>query len=324
MTLKQLGAFYWAATLGHFGAAATRLHLTPSTLSKRIAELEGELDCKLFNRSSQRVTLTAQGEVLIEHAKKMLNLESEIKAKLVAPISLRGLCRFGITELAAMTWLPKFIRRVRERYPELTLEPHVELTDLCERRLLRGELDFALIPGPSGVAGLHSTPVTTLKYSWLGSPDRIAPNTRLTPALFSEHPVMLLSRDAQLTKNINQWAADKQIEFQRALSCNSLMALIDMTIAGIGIGYFSNALIQPYVDAGLLNRLESDWELPTLTFCFTTRQDDNRHLNEAMREVLHEEIDFSQSGTSLRFLLEQQKGLQADMATSVQNIHRPG
>lgn len=50
MTLKQLEAFYWAATCVNFTVAAERVHLSVSSLSKRIAELEASLGVELFDR----------------------------------------------------------------------------------------------------------------------------------------------------------------------------------------------------------------------------------------------------------------------------------
>jgi DNA-binding transcriptional LysR family regulator len=61
MTLKQIEAFYWAAKLGSFAIAAQRLHVTQSSLSKRIAELEQSVGATLFdrtNRSAQEIRLT--------------------------------------------------------------------------------------------------------------------------------------------------------------------------------------------------------------------------------------------------------------------------
>ena len=74
MTLKQLQAFYWAATVASFGVAAERLHVSQSTLSKRIAELEGQLRKPLFDRSGHRAALTEAGEQLLPLARRMLGL----------------------------------------------------------------------------------------------------------------------------------------------------------------------------------------------------------------------------------------------------------
>lgn len=179
MTLKQLEAFYWTATLRNFASAATRLHLTPSTLSKRISELEAELDTRLFNRSSQRALLTASGERLIEHARHMLEIQNRIRTDVTPSSTFRGICRFGISELVATTWFPAFVRRVQSLFPELVLEPQVDFTARCERKLKRGEIDFAVIPGPAESTQLTSELICELDYTWTSSPERIQPNTEL-------------------------------------------------------------------------------------------------------------------------------------------------
>ena len=64
MTLKQLEAFYWAATCRNFAVAAQRVNLSLSSLSKRIAELEASLGQTLFDRAGHRAVLTEAGERL--------------------------------------------------------------------------------------------------------------------------------------------------------------------------------------------------------------------------------------------------------------------
>ena len=80
MTLKQLEAFYWAAKLGTFAIAAQRLHITQSSLSKRLIELETDLGQQLFDRNGRRATLTMAGEILLEQAGSMLEFERNIRA----------------------------------------------------------------------------------------------------------------------------------------------------------------------------------------------------------------------------------------------------
>ena len=100
MTLKQLEAFYWATKLGTFAIAAQRLHVTQSSLSKRIAELESDLGEALFDRSSKRAALTAAGENLLPHAQQMLEIELAIRSRLAdSRAAPQGLCRFGLSEL---------------------------------------------------------------------------------------------------------------------------------------------------------------------------------------------------------------------------------
>jgi DNA-binding transcriptional LysR family regulator len=106
MTLKQLEAFYLAATLGSFALAAQRAHVTQSSLSKRIAELEAWVGAELFDRSGKRAQLTEAGQRLLPVAARMLELKEGIRDALNSSPTLTGTCRFGISELGALTWLP--------------------------------------------------------------------------------------------------------------------------------------------------------------------------------------------------------------------------
>jgi DNA-binding transcriptional LysR family regulator len=292
MTLKQLEAFYWAATLGSFSVAATRLHVTQSTLSKRIAELEDDLDQVLFDRSGQRAIITNAGERLLDHARHILDIENRIRSDLHAPSAVRGNCRFGISELIAATWFPQFVTRVRRLHPLLVLEPQVDLTQGLERKVERGELDFAIIPGPSSIGNLSHQKVGELEYRWMASPQRLAKGTVLTPRHFAEHPVITLSPQAGLSKAFERWTAAEKLEIPRALTCNSLTALIALAVAGVGISFFPRTYIEPYVRAGKLVELASN-PLPTLSYYFHWRSGDNRAVVTSLRDITVEVANFS-------------------------------
>ena len=96
MTLKQLEAFYWAATCASFAVAAERLHLSVSSLSKRIAELEEALGQLLFDRSGHKAALTEAGQRLLPQAGDMLASAERIRASVAQSAGSSGRCRFGV------------------------------------------------------------------------------------------------------------------------------------------------------------------------------------------------------------------------------------
>jgi DNA-binding transcriptional LysR family regulator len=295
MTLKQLEAFYWAAKLGSFTIAAARLHVTQSSLSKRIAELEDDLATPLFDRSGQRAVITDAGDRLLDYAGQMLDIEDRIRSDLDNESSLRGTCRLGISELVASTWFPALVARVRQQYPHLVLEPQVDLTLGLERKLERGELDFAVIPGPSAIANLLHDKVGELEYRWMASPDLLPAGTVLTPRHFADHPVITLSSGAGLSRTFEKWVAEQQLEIPRALVCNSLTALIALAVAGVGISFFPRIYVEPFVRAGKLVELQSHPPLHTLSYYFHYRAGDNRAMVRRLREITLEVADFSMS-----------------------------
>lgn len=293
MTLKQLEAFYWAAKLGSFAIAADRLHVTQSSLSKRIAELEASIGGTLFDRSSQRAVLTDLGQRMVPLANQMLSLSDSVKGLVAATEGLHGVCKFGISELGALTWLPTFVATLRESHPNLVLRPYVDLARQLERRVARGELDFAVAPGPSHDSELQAEVMSEVRFAWMASPSRVGTNRVLRPEDFERHPVITMTEDSGLTRAFDKWAAAQGLQVQRILACNSLMAITGLTVAGVGISFLPADYMHMWVQRGSLRELSSEPPLPTLDYCFLWRRDDNRNLVLRLREYVREAVNYS-------------------------------
>lgn len=307
MTLKQIEAFYWAANLGSFSIAALRLHVTQSSLSKRIVELEESVNAVLFDRSSKRAQLTEAGQRLLPMAGKMLDLKEQLQKEVLSSSSLTGVCRFGVSELVSLTWLPDLTRLLNREHPALVLEPYVDLARNLERKVQRGELDFSIAPGPSLNAQVQGVIVGRVDFSWVASPARLTARTLLHRADLEKHPVITMTEGSGLTRAIQAWAAEQGITMQRTLGCNSLMAIVALVLADIGISFLPTQFMQPWVEHGALVALRSNPPLPSLNYYFFTRTDDNRGLLESMQSYVMRVADFASSSACLAPLAESRK-----------------
>ncbi|WP_444633488.1 LysR family transcriptional regulator [Cupriavidus oxalaticus] len=292
MTLKQLEAFYWAAKLGSFALAAERLHVTQSSLSKRIAELEQSVGASLFDRSSQRAVLTELGQRVVPIANKMLALSDDVRNLVSVEKGLQGVCKFGISELGALTWLPPFVAMLREAHPALVLRPYVDLARQLERRVARGELDFAVAPGPSQDSDLHTEVMSKVRFAWMAAPARVGANRLLRPQDFEKHPVITMTEDSGLTRAFDAWANAQGLQVQRILACNSLMAITGLTVAGVGISFLPADYTRAWIQQGTLVELGSDPPLPTLDYCFLFRRDDVRDLVRRLRDYVRQVVNY--------------------------------
>lgn len=173
MTLKQLEAFYWSAILGSFALAADRLSMTQSALSKRIQELEYEVGIPLFDRSGPRARISEAGENILQKAEQLLSLRDEIVMAARGPAGLHGVCRFGISELMAMRYLPAIVSAIRREFPEIVLEPRVAVTKELLEDVERGEMEFALAPGHSVDPGILSEQFCHIPLFWVAAPGLI-------------------------------------------------------------------------------------------------------------------------------------------------------
>lgn len=295
MTLKQLEAFYWACTLGSFEIAAERLHVTQSSLSKRIAELEVNLRKPLFDRSGKRAVVTSAGELLLQHARKMLDLQETIRIEFASDQErLSGTTRFGISELSASTWFPKFVQRLYAEYPRLSLEPQVGVGRALETRVTRGELDFAVIAGPATHESVASQPIASVDYSWMASPTLFPSETILTAEQIGAQVVISGQIDSGATHVFNDWIAIHNVKLRRVLVCNSSTTITGLTVAGVGISYLPLHHVRPLVERDLLVPLSSEPPAPTqMQFGFIWRRDDKRPMIEIIKRIVLEEVDFS-------------------------------
>jgi DNA-binding transcriptional LysR family regulator len=294
MTLKQLEAFYWAATAASFLLAAQRLHVSQSTLSKRIAELEAQLRKPLFDRSGHRATLTEAGGQLLPLARRMLGLADEVRALVVQGRGgLRGHCRFGVGELASLTWLPDLVAYVRAEFPDLVLEPHVDLGATLQQRVESGELDFAVVADYSTRSTIASEWIAEVRFQWAAAPSLVGEHRTVTARMLQDNALITMPPAAGPARMLEQWLAVNNLEAGRRLTCNNLAAIAGLVASGVGIGLFPNGWLQQMAERGAVVELRSRPALPALQYTFQCRRDDTRPLLAHMLEAVKTTADFS-------------------------------
>jgi DNA-binding transcriptional LysR family regulator len=293
MTLKQLEAFYWAASAASFGVAAERLHVSQSTLSKRIAELETQLRKPLFDRSGHRAALTEAGQQLLPLARRMLGLADEMRGLVAETGAMRGHCRFGVGELAALTWLPDLVALTRAAYPDLVLEPQVDLGAALEQRLESGELDFAVVAGYSSRSAIASEAIAEVRFAWAAAPALVGRQRSINAALLQGAALITMPAAAGPTRMLEHWLAVNNLEAGRRLTCNNLAAIAGLVAAGIGIGLFPIGWLKQMAEREAVVELRSKPALPPLEYTFQWRRDDTRPLLKKMRELVGRTVDFT-------------------------------
>lgn len=147
-----LRSFVAIAESGSFTAAANMVFRTPSAVSMQIKKLEEVLGKPLFVRDSRSVTLTADGEMLIGYARRLLALNQEAVAKFVAP-DISGEVRLGAPDDVSERFLPDMLRRFSQSHPGISVNVVVQNTDVLIARTAKGQLDLAMITCDGGFSG---------------------------------------------------------------------------------------------------------------------------------------------------------------------------
>lgn len=299
MTLKQLEAFYWAATCINFAVAAERLHLSISSLSKRITELEESLEQPLFDRSGHKAVLTEAGQQLLPKARDLLESAAAVRNAFTGSEGFSGKCRFGVGELSALTWLPGFIAQAGKAHPKLELEPYVDVGAVLEQRVDKGELDFAIIAGRSSRQAIRSQPITQAHFVWMASPALAKRSGSINAPLLSDYPLISQPPGAGTTRIIDDWLLGQGITTEKRIFCNNWGAIAGMLIEGIGVGILPKGWAEKMVKRKQLHVLKAVPELAPLAYSFQWRRDDVRPVLREMSSLARRVADFSMSSNLL-------------------------
>ena len=135
------------ADLGNFTRAADELYMTQPALSHLISKIEREEGVKIFDRSSNPVKLTYEGEFYIETARKILALNHQLQEDM-ANISAnrKGRLTIGIPPARAAFMLPKFLPEYSQKYPDVQLCTVEHNSRQLREDVQKGSVDFAVLP----------------------------------------------------------------------------------------------------------------------------------------------------------------------------------
>lgn len=292
MTLKQLEAFYWAATCKNFSVAASRLNISVSSLSKRIGELETAIGAALFNRDSRSAVLTPLGDRLLTHARDVLRSAEHFMRRANDARALSGRCRFGVGELTSLTWMPRLITMIQRAHPNLSVEPHANLGQVLETQLEDGELDFAIIAGPSTRTAIASHGIGQVPFVWVAAPSLYPDDPPLTAQDLPEQTLITLPNSAGTIRILDEWLAQHHVAPGRRMVCENLGAVAGMLKEGLGIGFLPRAWAVALIQRGHLVALDQFPPLRPLPYTYQWRRDDTRPMVQHLRELATQAVDF--------------------------------
>ncbi|EAS43657.1 LysR family transcriptional regulator [Photobacterium profundum] len=146
MNTRLLTYFVTLAETENFTRAAKRLHIAQPALSVAIKKLEQQLEFPLFHRNERKISLSHEGEVLLKHARLILQ---QIDDANIAMAELKGLekgeVKLGVPSMLGSYFFPEILMGFKSQYPNLKLTIIEAGTQSIRQMLLDGELDLGVI-----------------------------------------------------------------------------------------------------------------------------------------------------------------------------------
>ncbi len=259
MTLDQLQTFLCVARLQGVRRASEQMNISQPAVTARLQALEDTLQVKLFERTSRGVLLTREGELLRGYAEQIIFVQEEIRQRVSDPTGLEGLFRVGASETIAETWLPRFLERLSQDYPRLSLELTVDISFNLREALLARQLDLAFLMGPVSAYSVNNVTLPSFELGWYRAATSPDPD-------FLTTPVISYARNTRPYRELVEALSKRCGPGVRVFSCASLSASIQMIASGIGVGPIPKALAQERVAAGQLQGFDPGWVPSPLEF----------------------------------------------------------
>ena len=293
ITLKQLEAFVWIAQLGTFERAAAKLNTSQSAISKRIQELEASTGLPLLDRRQRGARLTEHGEQLLTLGREMLGLQQRILGLKSGDQPPARRLRLGVTEMSALSWLPRLVTAIQEANPTLVIEPEVDMSRNLYDRLLDGTIDLIVIPDAFSDPEVTSVPLAQISNVWTARPGLIRSRRAIDAGELAQHTILTQSGRSGSSLLINKWLRANGIIFQREITCDSLTALIGLVAAGIGISYLPRHCFQSLMDERHIAIVPVRPPLPPIRYAAMYRNDRPSTLFASIADLARTVCDFS-------------------------------
>jgi DNA-binding transcriptional LysR family regulator len=285
MNVRFLETFVWLAKLRNFRLTAERLHATQAAISSRISALEQEFGVRLFDRGPRDVKLTQEGTKALVFAEQILKLTNDMLASVSDRSHVSGLLRVGVMESVVHTWLPELLRRVRDEYPNLTIELTCDTSTNLSMQLVNGNVDIAFLSTAVAGADAENVSLGALPMRWVASPSLNLSAEALSEAELASFPIVSFARHSSphvFVAGLFAAAGEPHVQ----INCvSSVAAIIRLVLDGFGIAVLPTAFVTRELESGHLQLLKVTHRVPELPLFASFRRSPDSLLCESIMHL---------------------------------------
>jgi len=235
VSTRQLEAFINLAEQRSFTRAAGLSHLSQPAFSALIRSLESAVGARLFDRTTRSVELTAEGQLFVDPARRLLSDAERAFADMRDHVARRrGRVSVAVLPSLAAGWLPGVLAQFHARYPGIELDVADVLSDACIQRVRTGNADFALASTRADSAELRAEPFCADDFHVVCRRDHpLASKRRLKLPDLAPYPIVQLARSSSVRQHLE--AAIYPTQLQTVMELDQLSSVAGMVKAGLGL-----------------------------------------------------------------------------------------
>lgn len=255
--------FYHVASTLNFSEASKQLFISQSAVSQSIKTLERKLDQTLFIRSTKKVQLTPEGEILMRHIEPAMNLIQKGEAQLIDAASTGGQIRIGASDTICRYFLIPYLERFHKAFPGAHIKVVNQTSMKCAELLRNGQVDLIVVNYPNNHLGTAASVLRIKQFHDVfiaGSPFRELKGRTVSFSELLHYPILMLDKNSTTNEFLHQVFQQHQLDLVPEIELTSNDLLIDLARIGLGIAFVPDYCITGQSDDLFLLRTKE--ELP--------------------------------------------------------------
>ena len=233
--------FYHVAVTLSFSEASKQLFISQSAVSQSIKVLEKKLNQNLFIRSTKRVQLTPEGEILLRHIEPAINLIKRGENQIMEANSLGGgQLRIGASDTICRYFLGPFLSRFHREFPGIHIKVTNNTSIGCVDLLESGQVDLIFSNYPNSRLGNtgHMTKVRSFQDVFIANRNYFnLENQKLSFRELLNYPILMLDRKSTTNEYLHALFQQHQLDLVPEIELSSNDLLLDLATIGLGIAF---------------------------------------------------------------------------------------
>jgi DNA-binding transcriptional LysR family regulator len=255
--------FYQVAKSLSFSDAADNLFISQSAVSQSIKTLEKRLNQPLFIRSTKRVALTKEGELLLKHIEPAINLISRGENQLCADPKSGVQLRIGASDTICRYYLVPFLNNFHKKYPGI----HIKVTNgtslQCAKLLERNEVDIIVTNSPNPALNniMQIIPVKEFRDIFIANKEAFpVADQPITLKELQQYPILMLDKRSTTSVFLHNLFLENSLDLVPAIELSSNDLLIDLAKIGLGIAFIPDFCVK---ELDNLSIIHIDQQIPS-------------------------------------------------------------
>ena len=277
--------FYHVASTLNFSEASKQLFISQSAVSQSIKTLERKLDQTLFIRSTKKVQLTPEGEILMRHIEPAMNLIQKGEAQLIDAASTGGQIRIGASDTICRYFLIPYLERFHKAFPGAHIKVINQTSMKCAELLRNGQVDLIVVNYPNNHLGTATSVLRIKQFHDVfiaGSPFRELKDRTVSFSELLHYPILMLDKNSTTNEFLHQVFQQHQLDLVPEIELTSNDLLVDLARIGLGIAFVPDYCITEQSDNLFLLKTKEELPFRELAVAYN----DQLPLSRASMEVL--------------------------------------